>query len=114
RRELFTYDSILGWAISGEHIARDGPLRAADFVERLTTGELEAEAAFTGSAAGNNEGLRHRAVQLGATVFVVALPLTLASERPEFGINLFTAELLFFAVATAQLLRTVRRLVASS
>lgn len=114
RRELFTYDSILGWAISGEHIARDGPLRAADFVERVTTGELEAEAAFAGSAAGNNEVLRHRAVQLGATVFVVALALTLASDRPGFGVNLFTAELLFFAVATTQLLRTVRQLVASS
>src|ERR1051325_9078399 len=44
RREFFTYDSILGWAISGERIARDGPLRVSDFVERLTAGELEAEA----------------------------------------------------------------------
>src|ERR1044071_8209206 len=102
RRAMFTYDSILDWAISGEHIAHDGPLRAADFFERLTTGELEAEAAFAGSAAGNNEVLRHRAVQLGATVFVVALAMTLASERAEFGINLFTAELLFFAVVAAQ------------
>ena len=110
RRELFTYDSILGWAISGERIARDGPLRAAEFVERLTAGELEAEASLDGSAGSSEGALRHRVVQLGATVFAVALAMTLARERLEFGINLFTAELLFFAVVAAQLLRTVRRL----
>jgi ubiquinone biosynthesis protein len=114
RRELFTYDSILGWAISGEHIARDGPLRAADFVERLTAGELEAEASFAGESASNDEVLRQRVVQLGVAVFAVALAMTFAHERLQFGINLFTAELLFFAVVTAQLLRTVRRLVVSS
>jgi ubiquinone biosynthesis protein len=110
RRELFTYESILGWAISGERIVRDGPLRAADFVERLTTGELEAQASFVREGSGEDEALRQRAVQLGAAVFAVALAMTLAADRLEFGINLFTAELLFFSVVAAQLLRTVRRL----
>ena len=110
RREMFTYDSILGWAISGEHIVRDGPLRAADFVERLTAGELEAEGTFVREASGDDESLLRRAVQLGASVFAVALAMTLASEQLQFGINLFTAELLFFVVVAAQLLRTVRRL----
>jgi ubiquinone biosynthesis protein len=110
RREMFTYDSILGWAISGERIVRDGPLRAAGFVERLTTGELEAEASFVREASGDDESLRRRAVQLGAAVFAVALAMTLATEQLQFGINLFTAELLFFVVVAAQLLRTVRRL----
>ena len=114
RREMFTYDSILGWAISGERIVRDGPLRAAGFVERLTAGELEAEASLAGDASASDGVLRHRAVQLGATVFAVALAMTFAGERLEFGINLFTAELLFFALVTAQLLRTVRRLVVNS
>jgi hypothetical protein len=49
-------------------------------------------------------------VQLGAAVFAVALAMTLATEQLQFGINLFTAELLFFVVVAAQLLRTVRRL----
>jgi len=114
RRELFTYDSILDWAISGERIARDGPLRVADFFERLTAGELEAEASFAGDAAGGEQLLRQRAVQLGVAVFAVAIVLTFAAERAEFGINLFTAELLFIAVVTAQLLRTVRRLAVNS
>lgn len=110
RREMFTYDSILGWAISGERIVRDGPLRAAGFVERLTAGELEAQASFVREDSGDDEALRRRAVQLGAVVFAVALAMTLASEQLQFGINLFTAELLFFVVVAAQLLRTVRRL----
>ena len=110
RRELFTYDSILGWAISGERIARDGPLRAADFIERLTAGELEAEALVNVEAVSGDDALRRRVVQLGIAVFVVALAMTLVTERLEFGINLFTAELLFFGIVVAQLLHTVSRL----
>ncbi len=110
RREMFTYDSILGWAISGERLMRDGPLRAAGFVERLTTGELEAEALVDVDARGGDESLRRRALQLGIAVFVVALAMTPATGGREFGINLFTAELLVFAVVVGQLLRTVRQL----
>jgi ubiquinone biosynthesis protein len=114
RREMFTYDSILGWAISGERIVRDGPLRAAGFAERITTGELEAKALVDVESAGGDEALRRRAVQLGTVVFAVALAMTLATERLQFGINLFTAELLFFAVVATLLLRTVSRLMVSS
>ena len=110
RRELFTYDSILGWAIAGERIVRDGPLRAAELVKRLTAGELEAEAMVNLESAGDHEALRRRAVQLGVAVFAVALSMTLVSGQLEFGINLFTAELLVFGVVTGQLLRTVTRL----
>jgi len=110
RRELFTYDSILGWAVSGANIMRDGPLRAAGFVRRLTAGELEAEAEMIGSGAGGDEVLRRRAVQLGAVVFAVSLAMTVAGVRVGIGVNLFTAELMFAVAATALLLRTVRRL----
>jgi len=85
-------------------------LRVADFVERLTAGELEAEAVVNVEAGSGDDALRRRAVQLGIAVFVVALALTLATEQLEFGINLFTAELLFFGIVVAQLLRTVSRL----
>lgn len=110
RRELFTYDSILDWAISGERIAGDGPLRAAELVKRLTAGELEAEALVNHESNGSDEALRRRVVQLGVLVFAVALSITFVSEQLEFGINLFTAELLVFAVVAGQLLRTVSRL----
>lgn len=110
RREMFTYDSILNWAISGERITRDGPLRAADFVERFTTGELQAQASFLGEESDNDEALRRRVVQLGVVVFVVALATVFSDERIQLGANLFTAELLFFGAVVMQLLRTVRRL----
>jgi ubiquinone biosynthesis protein len=110
RRELFTYESILGWAISGERIVRDGPLRAAELLKRITAGELEAKAVVNVESAGADEALRRRVVQLGVAIFVVALSITLLSEQLKFGINLFTAELLVFAVIAGQLLRTVSRL----
>jgi ubiquinone biosynthesis protein len=110
RRELFTYDSILGWAISGERLVRDGPLRTAELVKRLTSGELEAEAQVNIESAGGDEALRWRVVQLGVAVFAVGLSMTLVSEQLKIGINLFTAELLVFAVVAGQLLRTVTRL----
>jgi hypothetical protein len=75
---------------------------------------LVVEASVAGDAAGSDDVLRHRAVQLGVAIFAVALAMTFANERLQFGINLFTAELLFFAVIATQLLRTVRRLVVSS
>jgi hypothetical protein len=107
---MFTYDSILGWAISGERIVRDGPLRAASFVERLTAGELEAQASLVREGGGGDEALRRRAVQLGALVFTVSLAVSFAGEHLQLGINLLTAELLLACAAATMLLRTIRRL----
>ena len=110
RRAMFTYDSILGWAISGGNIVRDGPLRAAGFMRRLTAGELEAEAEMVRGGGGGDEALRRRAVQLGAVVLALSLAITVAGARAQLGTNLFTAELLFVGATAALLLRTVRRL----
>jgi predicted unusual protein kinase regulating ubiquinone biosynthesis (AarF/ABC1/UbiB family) len=110
RRSMFTYDSILGWAISGERIVRDGPLRAAGFVERLTAGELEAQASLVREGGGEDEALRRRAVQLGALVFTVSLAVSVTGEHLQLGINLLTAELLLVCAAATMLLRTIRRL----
>jgi ubiquinone biosynthesis protein len=110
RRAMFTYDSILDWAISGGNIVRDGPLRAAGFMRRLTAGELEAEAEMAAGEDVGDESARRRAVQLGALVFAVSLVMTAAGGRVGLGVNLFTAQLLFAVAATALLLRTVRRL----
>jgi ubiquinone biosynthesis protein len=111
RRAMFTYDSILNWAVSGERIVNDGPLRAAGFVQRLTAGELEAQATLVREGgASDDEALRRRAVQLGALVFIVALAGAVTGEELRLGINLITAELLVVGAAATLLLRTVRRL----
>jgi hypothetical protein len=110
RRAMFTYDSILDWAISGGNVMRDGPLRAAAFVDRLAAGEVEAQAVAVAGDDRGEESLRRRAVQLGAAVFAVALAATATGGAASIGVNLFTAELLFVGAASALLLRTVRRL----
>ncbi|HEX8293205.1 MAG TPA: AarF/UbiB family protein [Pyrinomonadaceae bacterium] len=110
RRAMFTYDSILGWAVSGERVMRDGPLRAAGFVRRVTAGEFEAEASPVAGGGGGDEALRRRAVQLGAAVLAVSLVTKLGAEGAAFGVNLFTAGLLLACASAALLLRTARRL----
>src|SRR2546423_13641404 len=89
RRAMFTYDSILGWAISGGNIARDGPLRAASFMRRLMAGELEAEAEMVRGGGGGDRGQPPRAVQLGAVVLTLSLAMTGAGAPAELGTNLF-------------------------
>jgi hypothetical protein len=110
RRAMFTYDSLLGWAISGERVVRDGPLRAADFVERLMAGELEARASVVSEGGSADEPLRRRAVQLGAVICATSLAVAVTGENASLGINLFTAELLFISTAATLLLRAVRQL----
>jgi ubiquinone biosynthesis protein len=110
RREMFTYDSILGWAISGGHLMRDGPLRAASFVRRVAAGELEARVEVGGGGDAGDEALRRRALRLGAAVFAVSLAMTVTGEPAQLGTNLFTAELLFAGAAATMLMQTVRRL----
>ena len=111
RRAMFTYDSILAWAISGERLVSDGPLRAAGFVQRLTAGDLEAQASFVREGGvPDDEALRRRALQLGALVFAVSLAAAATGESLQLGINLLTAELLVVGAAATLLLRTVRRL----
>ena len=44
------------------------------------------------------------------SVLAVSFAMTVAGQRIEFGINLFTAELLFAGAAVARLLQTVRQL----
>ncbi len=108
RRAMFTYDSILNWAISGGNVMRDGPLRAAAFVNLMAKGELEAETLPTGGD--GDEALRSRAMRLGAVVLTISIALAAVVEQAQFGVNLFTAGLLFVGVASAMLLRTIRRL----
>jgi hypothetical protein len=107
---MFSYDALLDWAISGERVMRDGPLRAAGLIERLTAGEIEAQVSSVGEGGEADGLLRRRAVQLGAAVFAISLAVSLTGEQASLGPNRFTAEILFIGVAATLLLRAVRRL----
>ncbi|HEV7892453.1 MAG TPA: AarF/UbiB family protein [Pyrinomonadaceae bacterium] len=110
RRAMLSYDSLLSWAVSGERVVREGPLRAAGLFERLTAGELEAQVSSSGAGGDANAPARRRAVQLGAAVFVTSLAAALTGGQASLGTNLFTAEMIFIGAAAALLLRAVRRL----
>ena len=110
RKSLFTYNTLVGWASSSEHLARDGALRAAGFLRRIARGEIPIRGDADGARSQVDDALRSRTVQLGVVVFVVSLIMTVTGERVEIGINLFTAEVVFIASAAMMLLRTIGEL----
>lgn len=110
RKSLFAYNTLISWASSSEHLMRDGPFRAAGFLRRIAKGEMPVSGDIGGASMRGDQALQQRTVQLGATVFVVALIITLTGEPVRLGVNLFTAELVVIASAAIMLLRTIRKL----
>jgi ubiquinone biosynthesis protein len=110
RQELFAFDTLVDWSRSSGRLMRDGPLRAATILQRIAGSEIPAHAAFSPMAE-ESDGARRQAVQLAAVVFAVSVMMTLTGEAVQFGVNLFTAEVLLMAAAAAMLLRTIHRLI---
>lgn len=113
RRTMFTYDALFGWADSSKRVMQDGPLRVNSFLQRIASDEIPVSAEIGSTGAGAEPALRQRAMQLGAVVLVTSLLIALTGERPQFGVNLFTAEIVLVTLAALSLLRTVRRLAAA-
>lgn len=109
RKSLLTYETVVGWASSGQQLIQDGPFRIASLLQRFASGELRDSRYVSGADTKTDSILRRKTVQLGAFVFAISLIINLTGEPVRFGINLFTAELLLIASATVTLLRTVRR-----
>ena len=110
RQELFAFDTLVDWSSANAHLFRDGALRAAAWLDRVATRELQAPAeAPLGSA--EHDVLRRQAVQIAALVFTVTLLMTCTGEQVQFGWNLFTAEAVLIAVAATRLVYTIRQLL---
>jgi hypothetical protein len=88
----------------------DGALRAAAILQRVASGELPVHAQFS-TAGEESEGAERRIVQLAAIVFSVSVLMIGTGETVQFGVNLFTAEVLLMAAAAAMLLQTLRKLI---
>lgn len=110
RRAMFSYDALVGLSNSSGRLMRDGAFRAANFLHRVATGELSARAEIGGSSEETHHTLSLRAIHLAAIVFAVSLLITIAGERVQLGVNLFTAEAVLIAATAMILLRTIRRL----
>jgi len=111
RRSLFSYDKLLDWSSAGGHLLQDGAFRAASFVQQLSAGEwpIRVERGESGKAA--DGGRRLRALQLAGVVSATSLLMTVAAERVQLGMNLFTAEALLLVASALMLFRTMRRLI---
>lgn len=110
RKSLFAYNTLVDWASSSEHIARDGAFRAASFLRRIATGEMPVSGEVSRANLSDDEGLRSRTVLLAAVMFAVSLIIAATGERVALGVNLFTAEVLIIGSAALMLLRTIRSL----
>ncbi len=110
RKSLFAYSTLVAWASSGDHMMRDGAIRAGSFLRRITTGEMTINGDINYPESHEDEALRRRMIQTGVVVFAVSLLMATSGERVQLGINLFTAEVALIAGAAMMLWRTVRKL----
>jgi ubiquinone biosynthesis protein len=102
---LLSYEAAVSWSTAGGNLLRDGALRAADILKRLSSGELPARGE-AGPTPRNSDTPRWlRVAQLGSVLLIMVVLVVVTGERPEFGLNLFTAEI---AVAAASILLLAR------
>ncbi len=108
RKSIFTYNTLVGWASSSEHMLRDGAFRVAAFLQRIATGEMPISGDASGAGMRGNHPQQQRTMQLGAVVFGVSLLMAITGERIQLGVNLFTAEVVLMVAAALMLVRTIR------
>ena len=109
RRLLLTYDTLVEWCNSSSDLMRDGPSRAARFLERICSGQIPISIESLEPAGGSNTLFARKAIGLGAIALLVSLLMTATGERAELGMNLFTAEALLILAAVVMLSRAVHR-----
>jgi ubiquinone biosynthesis protein len=110
RQVLFAFDTLVDWSSANAHLLHDGALRAVAFLDRVASREIQEEVKGRAAAA-ESDNTRWQAVQTAGVVFAVALVMTVTKEQIQFGVNLFTAEVMLMAIATARLVRIIYQLI---
>jgi hypothetical protein len=106
---LLSYEAAVGWSTAGGNLLRDGALRAAGILKRLSSGELPARGEAGSASRLGDASMGPRAVQLASVLFLMVVLIVVTGERPEFGLNLFTAEIAVAAASVLLLARALRR-----
>jgi hypothetical protein len=107
RQSMFTVETLMSMALPLGRLFRDGGLRAADALARLTTdGNRERPEAIAASA----EPARRRAIYLTGFLATISLVVASSTEPVRFGLNLLTSEMVLAAGAFLLLMNTVRKL----
>jgi ubiquinone biosynthesis protein len=109
RQELFAFDALVDWSSANAHLLHDGALRAVAWLDRVASSEIQAGVRGE-TVTAENHSARRQAVQIAVLIFSVALLMTVTGEQVQFGVNLFTAEVILMAVAATRLVRTIYRL----
>jgi ubiquinone biosynthesis protein len=110
RQELFSFNTLMDWSNANARLVYDGALRAVALLDRVASSESQ-EVANRGAAAAESDNAQWQAVQIAGVIGAVALMMTVTGEQVQFGVNLFTAEVVLMAVATIRLVRTIYRLI---
>jgi hypothetical protein len=110
RQELFAFDALVDWSSASTHLLHDGALRAMTLLDRIASPEPQTWVERSGSPA-ERDAARRQAIQTAGLVFSVAVLMTVTGEQVQFGVNLFTAELVLIAVAATRLVRTMYWLI---
>jgi len=110
RQELFAFDTLVDWSSASGHLFHDGVLRAVALLDRAVSSEMQT--VVRGEAAtAESDSTGRQAVQTAVLVCSVALLMTVTGEQVQFGVNLFTAEVVFMAVAATRLVRAISQLI---
>ncbi|PON18559.1 hypothetical protein C2W62_07230 [Candidatus Entotheonella serta] len=110
RQELLSFNTLINWSTSSGNLMRDGLLRAVTALERLIVdGSPVLTAVPTVPVV--RAPAQHQAVHLGALVFLISLLITVTGQPVQWGVNLFTAEVVLLGAATIRFLRTIGLLI---
>jgi ubiquinone biosynthesis protein len=110
RQELFAFDALVDWSSASGHLFHDGVLRAMALLDRVASSETQAGVRGQVATA-DSDSTRRQAVQTAVLVCSVALLMTVTGEQVQFGVNLFTAEVVLMAVAATRLVHTISQLI---
>jgi ubiquinone biosynthesis protein len=106
RQEIFAFDALVDWSSASAQLLHDGALRAVTLLDRIASSEPQARVERSGAPA-ERDAARRQAIQTAGLVFSVTLLMTVTGEPAQFGVNLFTAELILIAVAATRFVRTL-------
>jgi ubiquinone biosynthesis protein len=106
RSTAFTFHGVLDWFEGATAVARDGPVRVTEALDRLSGNTTTPP--YRPAAA--SARLERRELGLAAIVFSTALLISTESSPPDWGWNVFTAEVALMALAGLMLAPAVRKL----
>ena len=110
RKSTFTFDNLLGSAMPLGHLFRNGAPRAAEALDRLNAAGRFEISRQSGGAKPRAAAFRQRAYYAAAFLFTICFGASLAPQKIQFGVNLFTSEVALAAAAVLVLVNSVHKL----